>query len=81
MSVKIMDVVFKLAWEVGKAMGIIKPLNDIDAECVDLYLAMNRLPGIQTIESCCGHGKHQYRIWFWADSLEALPRLLYWVDA
>lgn len=53
----------------------------MDAECVELCKAINRLPGLRTIESCCGHGKHGYWIWLTADSVEALMPLNYWVDA
>ena len=53
----------------------------IDKECVNLCRAMNKLPGISTIESCCGHGKHQYHIWFEATNLDVLPELLYWFDS
>ena len=56
------------------------PPDDIDAEVVELCTAMNRLPGITTVESCYGHGREPYRIWFAADSLEALPPLLYQFD-
>jgi hypothetical protein len=41
-----------------------KPPPDIDKPCVALSTAMNQLPGIQTTESCCGHGTEPYRIWF-----------------
>lgn len=53
---------------------------DIDAECRELCEAMNLLPGIQTFESCCGHGKYPYRVWFHASSVKDLPRLIYWFD-
>jgi len=52
----------------------------IDKECVELCKAMNLFPGIQTVESCCGHGKDSYRIWFIPKSLSCLPELLYWFD-
>lgn len=52
----------------------------MDNECTKLCEAMNGLPGIQTIESCCGHGKDPYRIWFTVEGLEFLPDLLYWFD-
>ena len=54
--------------------------TDMDRECIALCEAMNRLPGIETRNSCCGHNKYPYRIWFNARSLKALPRLLYWFD-
>jgi hypothetical protein len=36
----------------------------LDSECVALCTALNRLPGIYTYESCCGHGQRPYWIWF-----------------
>lgn len=51
---------------------------DMDAECVALCTAMNKVPGIRTIESCCGHGRYPYRVWFIAESLDVLPELIYW---
>ncbi len=53
---------------------------DIDKECISLCDAINLIPGIHTIESCCGHGEHPYRIWFKARNIKCLPRLLYWFD-
>jgi len=41
---------------------------------------MNLIPGIKTVESCCGHGEWPFKIWFIADTLESLPPLLYWFD-
>jgi hypothetical protein len=38
--------------------------NDLDKACVSLVVAMNMLPGVKTFESCCGHGRKSYRIWF-----------------
>lgn len=36
----------------------------MDPECVALCEALNCLPGIKTTQSCCGHGKQPYRVWF-----------------
>jgi hypothetical protein len=36
----------------------------MDAECVQLCDAMNALPGVETTESCCGHGKSEFHVWF-----------------
>ena len=36
----------------------------LDAEVRALCIAMNHLPGIQTTESCSGHGREPFRIWF-----------------
>lgn len=52
--------------------------TELDPECVSLVRAMNVFPGIQTFESCCGHGKNPFCVWFTAESLEVLPALLYW---
>ena len=52
----------------------------MDPECVRLCAAMNLVPGISTIESCCGHGETAFRIWFVASDLEDLPPILYWFD-
>ena len=60
----------------------ISELRDrIDKECVNLCLALNSMSGITTIESCSGHGKDPYRIWFMPSSLDDLPPVLYWFDA
>lgn len=53
---------------------------DIDKECVELCQAMNLIPGIRTVESCCGHGERPYHIWFRPRHLSNLPRLLYYFD-
>ena len=52
----------------------------MDEEVIALCSAMNTVKGIETIESCCGHGERPFHIWFWADDLECLPGLLYWFD-
>lgn len=52
----------------------------IDPECVNLCMAMNLVKGIQTTESCCGHGEYPFRIWFRVRGQRFLPELLYWFD-
>ena len=54
--------------------------ENIDEESILLCNAMNCFPGIQTIESCCGHGKDCFRIWFVIEDLDDLPPLLYFFD-
>ena len=54
--------------------------GNIDKECVELCDAINSIPGIYTVESCCGHGKHEFRIWFKVEDHENLPILLYYID-
>ncbi len=41
--------------------------EEMDPEVVDLCNAMNSLPGIETFNSCCGHGKNPFHIWFEVD--------------
>jgi hypothetical protein len=45
------------------------PPSDLDKECLDLCVALNRLDGIRTTSSCCGHGKDPYMIWFRAKDI------------
>jgi hypothetical protein len=55
-------------------------LSKLDFDCRWMTREMNRFPGITTIESCSGHGKKPYHIWFRARRLSSLPPLLYWFD-
>ena len=52
----------------------------MDKECFFLCKAINKIPGIGTVDSCYGHGDHTFRIFFHASSLEHLPILLYYLD-
>lgn len=36
----------------------------MDKEAVDLCNAINSLPGLKTSQSCCGHNKEPFRIYF-----------------
>lgn len=38
--------------------------NDIDQQCIYLCNALNSIPHVSTVESCCGHGKESFDIWF-----------------
>ena len=49
--------------------------DDMDRECVDLCGLLNRLPGVKTFESCCGHCEYRYNIWFFCDNVDVLSRL------
>jgi hypothetical protein len=42
----------------------------IDKACEALVAALNLLPGVETTECCCGHGKEPFRIWLRMDSAE-----------
>ena len=46
--------------------------ENIDPECVPLIVALNQLDGIKTCESCCGHLKDTYCIWFLCSNLTSL---------
>ena len=50
--------------------------EDIDQECIPLCDALNSLPGISTISSCCGHREHPHRIFFESDSVACLAPVL-----
>lgn len=52
----------------------------MDKECITLCRAINEIPGVKTVESCCGHGGGKFKIWFKVDNLEKLPVLLYYCD-
>lgn len=49
----------------------------MDKECVALCEELNKLPGVETTESCCGHGKHPYMIFFGVLGLSDLPIIAY----
>lgn len=52
----------------------------IDEECLNLCHALNALPGIKTIESCSGHGRAGFAIYFVADNLDAVVPVAYFAD-
>jgi hypothetical protein len=63
------------------------PPDDLDKECLELCVALNKLPGIRTISSCAGHAEdtkreytHEFWIFFLAESLDTLPPVLYFAD-
>ncbi len=55
--------------------------NDIDPEVIDLCRALNSLPGIATVESCCGHGERPFQVYFKARNLDVLRPVAYWTSA
>lgn len=40
--------------------------ENMDKECIILCNAINACDGLQTFESCCGHGKSTFGIWLTA---------------
>lgn len=53
------------------------PYDEIDKEIVELCRALNSIDGIETIESCCGHGKEKCRIYFTINNINLLNRLCF----
>lgn len=51
------------------------PVDDMDKECVELCNLLNRIPGVETSESCCGHLKGRYQVWFYCYNLVSLSML------
>ena len=49
--------------------------SDMDKECIELCETLNSLPTVQTFESCCGHLKDRFSIWFFCDSISVLSCL------
>ena len=56
------------------------PKDQMDKECIALCEELNRLPGINTDESCCGHLKEPYRIFFTCRNLRSLAIIARAVD-
>ena len=52
----------------------------LDKEVVPLVDAMNAMKGIVTVESCCGHGKDPFYIWFYAESVDTVRPLFEFVS-
>lgn len=48
----------------------------MDPQCVNLCNALNKFRGIETTESCCGHGKSKFTIFFKASDIKELSRVL-----
>ena len=62
-------------------MGKNKARRDMDTEVIPLCDSLNKLPGIQTYESCCGHGNAPFRIFFDAINRKVLAQVCYAADA
>lgn len=48
---------------------------DVDCECVSICNTLNRLPDVETFESCSGHGEHPFSVWFKCANIDTLSRL------
>lgn len=49
--------------------------SDMDEQCIDFCNTLNRLPGVTTFESCCGHNKYTFRVWFRCTNISTISRL------
>lgn len=47
----------------------------MDAECIAFCDMLNSLPKVRTFDSCCGHYREPYRIWFFCDNIDTISRL------
>lgn len=54
--------------------------GNMDPECIPLCDAINRIPGVRTTESCCGHGTDTFRVWFQPKDQRTVSILLYYID-
>ena len=48
---------------------------DMDEKCIELYYLLNSLPDTETFDSCCGHEKEVYMMFFRCDNIGVLSRL------
>jgi hypothetical protein len=68
--------------EIARYKPLFRYPDGMDLEVIPLCDALNSFPGVATYESCCGHGKTEFHIWFAVDYAEIrLPPLLYWTNA
>ena len=65
--------------EKQKNVGLLS--EDMDPECLKLCQAINKISGLITVESCCGHDQRPFQIYFKVWDLTQLPHLLYWADS
>lgn len=48
---------------------------DMDEQCIELYYLLNSLPDTITFESCCGHEREVYMMFFRCFNIGVLSRL------
>ena len=60
--------------ELKKKPATVLP-DDMDKECIALCNTLNRIPGVKTVESCCGHGESPFRLWFRCTDITVIARL------
>lgn len=57
-----------------KRNNVVLPV-DMDGECVPLCEVLNRLPTVETFDSCCGHLRHPFGVVFLCNDIGVLSRL------
>ena len=53
------------------------PYEHIDTEVVNLCKALNSIEGVETEESCSGHGKEPCQIWFKVRNVTTFNKLMF----
>lgn len=49
----------------------------MDEHCIRICDKLNTLPGVETIESCEGHGKHAFNVWFDCTDINSLNFIMF----
>lgn len=49
--------------------------EEFDKECVELCKTLNDMNNVETIESCCGHFKNRFIIFFRCDNFSTLAKI------
>lgn len=49
--------------------------EEFDKECVELCKTLNNMNNVETIESCCGHFKNRFIIFFRCDDFSTLAKI------
>ena len=56
--------------------GIVATDGEIDSACLPLWEALQHLHGVEVIAACSGHGTQPLRIWWTAENMGTLRRVL-----
>lgn len=52
----------------------------MDSECVVICDAINRIPHVRTVESCCGHGDFPFSVYLQTDDMRYLAIVLFYAQ-
>ena len=53
----------------------LKHPSDMDEQCIELYYLLNSLPDTETFDSCCGHERDPFMMFFRCYNIGVLTRL------